>query len=116
MPTTTRGQVAVVLVGELPGERGQWAQHQFANQQGGVDMLARQFGLGESSRLLLEFEQESHVVSLAVMRLWARRFAVSVGWNISPLQDDARATARINLIRSDRMTSAGMKFPARPGT
>ncbi len=51
--------------------------------------------------------QEAHVVSLAVLRLWAERFAVHVGWNVTPLKGDPRAAARLNLFRSDGARSRG---------
>ena len=69
--------------------------------------MLRHFGLGPDARVLLEFDDEAHVVSLEAMRLWAERFAVHVGWNIQSLEGDPRASARMMLFRSDGGHSLG---------
>src|SRR6266568_7178614 len=66
-----------------------------------------QLGLTADSPILLEFGDEAHVVSLAVLLLWSERFAVHVGWNIGRLEGDPRASARLNLFRSDGVKSRG---------
>lgn len=114
-PTTTRGVVALTLLGELTGERAAWGRKTLTNQRTGLEEMAGQLGLTSESRVLLEFDDESHVVSLAVLRVWSERFAVQVGWNIGPLQGDARAAARLNLFRSDGGNSSGWSCAARPG-
>jgi hypothetical protein len=69
--------------------------------------MVGQLGLTDDARLLLEFDDESHVIPLAVLRAWSERFAVQVGWSISRLEDDVRASARMNLFRSDGHDSWG---------
>jgi len=65
----------------------------------------RQLTLTPNSRVLLEFGDEAHVVSFAAVRVWSERFAVHVGWSVGPLEDDPRASARLNLYRSDGANS-----------
>jgi hypothetical protein len=107
-PTTIRGVVALQLLSELSGDRAAGARKEFANQRGGLEELAGQLGLTADSRILLEFGDEAHVVSLAVLLLWTERFAVQVGWSIGPLEGDGRASARLNLYRSDGVKSRGL--------
>jgi hypothetical protein len=104
-PTTTRGVVAVQLLSELTGDRATSARAEFENQSGGLEEMVRPLTLTPNSRVLLEFGDEAHVVSLAAVRVWSERFAVHVGWSVSPLEDDARAAARLNLYRSDGANS-----------
>ncbi len=106
-PTTIRGVVALQLLNELSGDRAAGARKEFANQRGGLEELAGQLGLTADSPILLEFGDEAHVVSLAVLLLWSERFAVHVGWNIGRLEGDPRASARLNLFRSDGVKSRG---------
>jgi hypothetical protein len=111
MPTTTRGIVALLLLDELSGERGAAARHTFANQQAGLEHLAGQLALTADSRILVEFDDEAYVFPLAVIRVWSERFAVDVGWSLGGLEGDARASARLNLFRSDGIDTP----PRRPG-
>jgi len=106
-PTTTRGVVALQLLSELSGDRAAGARKELANQRGGLEELAGQLGLTADSRILLEFGDEAHVVSLVVLLLWSERFAVHVGANIGPLEGNPRASARLNLFRSDGVHSRG---------
>lgn len=100
-PTTTQGVVALTVLTELTGERLAWARKTFANQRAGLEELAEQLRLEQQSRILLEFDSEVHVFSLAVLRAWADNFAVQVGWNLGPLQPDPRADAQLHVRRSD---------------
>jgi hypothetical protein len=104
-PTTTRGVVAIQLLSELTGDRATSARAEFENQSGNLEDMVRQLALTPNSRVLLEFGDETHVVSLAAVRAWSERFAVHVGWSVGPLEDDARASARLNLYRSDGANS-----------
>lgn len=112
-PTTTRGVVALTLLGELSGERAAWARKTLTNQRAGLEELAAQLGLTAASPVLLAFGGEAHVVSLAVLRVWSERFAVQTGWNIGPLEGDSRASARMNLFRGDGHDSSGQSCPSR---
>lgn len=49
----------------------------------------------------MEFDEESHVFTLAAVREWTQQFAVTAGWNLGSLSDDDRADACLKLIRSD---------------
>jgi hypothetical protein len=100
-PTTTRGIVALQLLSELSGDRATGARKAFANQRAGLEEMADQLGLTAESRILLAFGDEAHIVSLAVLTLFIERFLVDVGWGIGALVDDARASARLHLHRSD---------------
>lgn len=106
-PTTTRGIVALQLLSELSGERATGARKEFANQRAGLQEMADQLGLTAESRILLEFGDEAHLVSFAALTLWTERFLVQCGWAIGPLVDDARASARLTLYRSDGVNSRG---------
>lgn len=101
IPSTTRGLVALLLLDELSGERAAVVRHNLANQEAVLDHLADRLGLTEDTPILLELGDEESIVSLAVLRRSCERFAVHVGWNISSLEGDPRASARLNLFRSD---------------
>ena len=105
VPSTTRGVIALLLLDELSGERAAAVRHDLANQGAGLDHIADQLSLTEDSSILLEFAEEAIVVSLAVVRRCFERFVVHVGWSISPLEGDQRATAQLNLFRSDGANS-----------
>lgn len=100
-PTLTRGVVALTLLHELSGDRRRWAEKTFSNFAEGFDEMSAQLKLSAESRILLEFDAESHVLSFAGTRLWTQLFAVQVGWNVAPLRGDARAEAQLTLVRSD---------------
>jgi hypothetical protein len=100
-PTTTRGMVALTLFHELSGDRRRWAEKTLSNFTTVFDELSGRFGLTSASRILLEFDEESHVFSFAGTRLWTEQFGVQVGWNMIPLENDPRAQARLMLRRSD---------------
>ena len=106
-PTTTRGMVALTLLDELAGERSKWGRHSFSNQQACLQSIAEQLDLTDESRLLLEFDDESYVISLAALRVWSERFGVQVRWTLERLEGDPRASARLVLMRSDGMPSVG---------
>lgn len=112
-PTTTRGVVALTLVGELAGDRAAWARKTLANQRAGLEQMVGQLGLGDDASVLLEFDEERHVVPLAVLRNWSDRFAVQVRWDIGRLKGDAHAAARMHLVRSDGHRSLGGSCPVR---
>jgi hypothetical protein len=115
LPTTTRGIVSLHLLDELAPERARVMEHELENQATGLDEVAEEYGLTPESKVLLEFGQEVHIASLATLRVWSRRFAVSVGWNITPLKDDPRASARLNLFRADGENSIGAPGPSKRG-
>jgi hypothetical protein len=110
IPTAAHGSVALILVDELTGERQAQMRKELANQQSGLDMAVQQHGLQPDSRVLLEFDQESHIYRLAAVRVWLQRFLITVGWNMPQLKNDARATARLVLFRHDGMMSTGKRF------
>jgi hypothetical protein len=109
--TTTRGRIAFTLLSELSGERLAAARHAFANQCEALEVMARQLELAPDSRILLEFDEEEFTLSFRAMREWSERFAVQVGWNLSRLHSDERASARLNLMRSDGTWSLGTDCP-----
>lgn len=111
--TTTRGIVSLTLLDELTGERAAWFQKELTNQREGLEETVQQLGLDADARVLLEFDDEVHVLSLPVLRVWAERFAVHVGWGLQTLEADARASARMRLIRSDGGRSSGGQGPVR---
>jgi hypothetical protein len=106
--STTRGILGLTLLDELTGDRRRWAQKTFDNHKAGLAELAKQGNLTDSSLVLFEFGDESHIFSLAAIREWSERFALNVGWNIGALPDDARASARLNARRSDGRWSSGV--------
>jgi hypothetical protein len=93
--------VALTLFHELSGDRRRWAEKTLSNFTTVFDELSGRFGLTSASRILLEFDEESHVFSFAGTRLWTEQFGVQVGWNMIPLENDPRAQARLMLRRSD---------------
>lgn len=107
LPTTTRGMVALTLLDELEGERERWGRHSFANQRACLESAVERLNLTDDSRLLLEFDGESYVIPLATLRVWSERFGVQVRWNLDRLESDARASARLILVRSDGVPSVG---------
>ena len=78
-PTTTRGVVSLVLLEELIGERRAAMQRQLDNQISGLSESAPG---ADTDRVLLEFDEESHLFSLGGVRLWAERYGIFLGWNI----------------------------------
>ena len=113
-PSTMRGVVALILVGELSGDRALGARKEFSNQMLGLEEMVQQIGLDADASVLLDFENEAHVFSLKAVRLWAERFAVHVGWSVGTLNDDPRASARIMLYSSDGRNSFGESRSPRP--
>lgn len=110
-PTTTRGMVALTLLHELSGDRRRWAEKTLNNFTAGFDEMSRQYQLSPDSRILLEFDDESHLFSFSGTRVWTQQFGVQVGWNMIPLENDPRAQARLMLFRSDGATSWGGSCP-----
>jgi hypothetical protein len=100
-PTTRRGSIALLLLHELSGDRRRWAEKTFSNYATGMDTMAGQLGLGPRSRVLVEFDDESHVFSFAAVREYSQQFAVHVGWNLGPLAGEAEADALMGLLRGD---------------
>ena len=96
--TTTRGFIAVNLLDELSGDRRGAMQHDLANQSTG---LADSAPGPDSDRVLLEFDDETHLFPLAAVRLWARLYPVFVGWNVWPCRDTTRAEWQLNLYGGD---------------
>lgn len=107
-PTLSRGEVDLTLVQELGGERRRAAEHICSNAVACFDEMTSQLGLTSASRILLEFNNESHVFSCAVVREWAGELPVSIGWNLHPMEDRAIADACLMLLRAD-----GREFPGR---
>ncbi len=110
-PTTMRGVIALALLHELSGDRQRWAEKTLSNFAAGLEEIAPQLGLSPTSRILLEFDQESHAFSFAGIREWTQQLPVQVGWSISPLEGDDRADACMMLRRSD-----GKRFPGQSCT
>ena len=114
MSTTTRGAVSLLLLDELQGDRRRWGQKNFDNQSGGLVHAASELQLTPESRVVLEFDDEEHLFTFAVLQRWAERFCMDTGWNLRPCGDD-RAAARLWLIRADHEQSWGGSCPLRPG-
>lgn len=107
-PTLARGSVVLLLVDELQGERRKWADKTRNNFVGCLDETVSRLGLTPASRVLVEFDDESLVFSLAAVRAWALTLAVEVGWNLARLDGEPRAEAVMKLLRHD-----GKTFPGR---
>ena len=115
LPTTTRAIVTLILLHELSGDRRRWAEKTLSNFAVGLEEFVPRLGLSPRSRVLCEFDDESHVFSLAGIREWTQQFAVQVGWSISPLEDDDRADACLMLSRSDGKHFQGRSCSVPPG-
>jgi hypothetical protein len=107
-PTLTQGEIALTLVHELTGDRRRWAEKTLSNLVACLDENAAQLNLPATARILVEFDDESHVFSLAAVRHWAQQLAVNVGCKIAALKGDKRADACLTLLRAD-----GREFPGR---
>ena len=108
-PTTMRGTVAVLLLHELGGQRRTAMEHELQNQTAILSQCARG---SDSDRVLLEFDDESYVFSLAALRLWAQRYLVLVGWSVAPYGDRTRAEWQLLLLGGDgRRYSKGWGRP-----
>jgi len=112
-PTMTRGIVSLTLLDELTGERRAHAQHNFDNQRSVVESMAAGLGLGAAAKVLLQFDDEEHIIPLSAIQTWSGRFAVQVGWSVRDYVDDKRADARMMLRRSDGTWSWGSTCPLR---
>ena len=64
------------------------------------DYLAAAPG-ADADRVLLEFDAETHLFSLAGVRRWSERYLLTAGWNIQPCPEPARAEWRLNLFGGD---------------
>jgi hypothetical protein len=113
LSTTTQGVMTLLLLDELSGQRAAGARKEFANQQAALEDLSLRLGLTAGSRILLEFDGEERVVTLAVLRVWSERFMIDIGWNVGPLEGDPRASARLNLFRSDGIRTPDVPSPRR---
>ena len=100
-PTTIRGTIALTMLHELSGDRRRWAEKTLSNFVVVLEEISAQLGLSPTSRILLEFDEESHVFSFAAVHEWTQQFAVQVGWTIWRLEGDNRADARLMVRRSD---------------
>mgnify|MGYP003578656637 CR=1 FL=1 len=109
-PTTTRGIIGLHLLNELSGDRAAEMQRLLANQSAGVNELAEQLALTPRSRILLENGDETSIFTHEALMLWSEHFAVDIGWNLTEVRDNAVASARLNLFRSD-----GINSPHAPG-
>lgn len=110
-PTTARGIVSLILLQELAGERRSAMQRELDNQS---SMLSELAPGPDTDRVLLEFDEESHVFALGALRLWARRYGILVGWNIGPCDERGRAEWRLNLFGGDgKRFSKGVGWPPR---
>ena len=96
--TTTRGMLALVLLEELSGERRVSLQKELDNQYTGLLELAPG---PDTDRVLLEFDEETNLFSMAGVRRWAQRFGLTVGWSIEPCPEPDRAEWRLNLLGGD---------------
>ena len=93
-PTTMRGTVTLTLLQELSGERRASIQHNLDNQ---VSILQDMASGPDTDRVLLAFDDQVHLFTLGAVRLWASRFGILVGWNITPSNDTARAEWQMHL-------------------
>ena len=106
-PTTIRGVIALILLHELSGDRRRGFEKELDNFAAGLEEIGPQLGLSPASRILVEFDEESHVFSFAAVREWTQQFPVQVGWSIAPLERENRADARMLLRRSDGQSFRG---------
>lgn len=97
-PTTLRGLVSLFLLQDLTGDRRAAMQHELDNQ---CAILAECAPGSDADRVLLEFDEEVQLFSLAAVRLWAQRFGVLVGWNICRCSEPTRAEWRLHLLGGD---------------
>lgn len=113
--TLTRGVVTLTLVEDLTGDRRRWAEKTLSNGAACLDSLTTQLGLAETAPVLVEFEDESHVFSVATIRYWAQHLPVEIGWNLGRLEGEPRAEACMLLIRADGKPFPGRSSMLRPG-
>jgi hypothetical protein len=106
--TTWRGLITLTLLHELSGDRRRGAEKAFSNLGAGLEEIRTQLSLSDSSRILVEFDEESHVFSFAAVREWSQQFVVQVGLSLGALKGEKRADARLLLRHSD-----GRPFPGR---
>ena len=97
-PTTMRGVIAVQFLNELGGQRRTSMERQLENQ---VSILTDCATGPDSDRVLLEFDEEARVFSLAALRLWAGRYLVLVGWSVAPCKEASRAEWQLVLTGGD---------------
>lgn len=73
-------------------------QHELDNQSAAMRHYA---AAADTDRVLLEFDEETHLFPLSAVRLWAQRYGVLVGWNMSRCNEPTRAEWRFNLLGGD---------------
>jgi hypothetical protein len=113
--TLIRGVINLFLLEELSGDRRRWAEKTLSNQVACFDSMCTQQGLTDNTRVLLEFEEESHIFPLPTIRYWARQMAVDIGWTLNRLDDEPRAGACLLLMRADGNPFRGRSSMLRPG-
>ncbi len=106
-PTTVRGMIALTLLHELAGERRRGFEHELDNCAAALEEIGPQVGLSATSRILVEFDEESHVFSFAAVREWTQQFLVQVGWSMVSLARESGADACMLLRRSDAQSFPG---------
>ncbi len=86
--TTWRGLITLTLLHELSGDRRRGAEKAFSNLGAGLEEIRTQLSLSDSSRILVEFDEESHVFSFAAVREWSQQFVVQVGLSLGALKGE----------------------------
>ncbi|MEO8201287.1 MAG: hypothetical protein ABI679_12245 [Gemmatimonadota bacterium] len=109
-PTMTRGAIALLLLDELSGDRKRWAEKTMSNFSAGLEEMGPKLGLSSQSRILVEFDDESHLFSFAAVHEWTQQFVIQLAWNLGPIENDGRADARMGLIRSDWQWFKGRSY------
>ena len=105
--TTTRGQISLILRDELTPERRAAFDFEVTNQTTGLEEVVDALKLAPTSRLLLSFADETHVFTLAALRLWVTRYLVDVGWMLLRSEGNEKAEARLWLVRADGTETEG---------
>ena len=96
-----RGMINLTPLSELTGERRAAFEQGLANQQAALDQVAKSHGTLDSSMVALEFDEEAIGFTFAIMKEWAGRFILNVGWSVWPAEDGCEADFRLHLIRAD---------------
>lgn len=112
-PSTLRGIVTLLRLDELAGERRAAAEHALRNQRAVIEDVVGQYQVADEACVLLQFDEEEHVVPLAVLRVWSDQFLVHIRWNLRRAEAEPRAAVRLMLFRSDNVQSWGGSCPVR---
>ncbi len=109
---SARGHVGVWSLDHAgPAERRRM-EHELENQSGWLRTFCERFGLAPESRVLLDTELDTRVVTVSTVARYLRDYGILVGWSMRELRGDPRAEAQLVLTTGGGHHSPGWRDEA----